>query len=159
MTHAISAAWSEKMLALDEHVTPGAGPLAARPMVAPDAISLRADETRLAFGRFVNVVRRGRRLSIEDLADRTKLEVAELLNIEGNPHHEPDLHAVWSLSKVFGVPQSQLMELAGLATAKESHWLDEVVRHAARSTPIEDLTPEEQHFHDAVVAALKAKAT
>jgi len=147
------------MLALDKHATPGAGPLATRPMVDSDAVSSRADETRLVFGRFVNVARRGRRLSIEDLADRAKLEVAELLNIEENPHYEPDLHAVWSLSKVFGVPQSRLMELAGLATAKESHWLDAVVRHAARSMPIEDLTPEEQHFHDSVVAALKAKAT
>ena len=159
MTHAISAAWSKKMLALDEHVTPGAGPLAARPMVDPDAVSLRADETRLVFGRFVNVARRQRRLSIEELPDRANIEVAELLNIEVDPHYEPDLHAVWSLSEVFGVPQSQLMELAGLAIAKESQWLDEVVRYAARSTPIEDLTPDEQHFHDAVVAALKAKAT
>lgn len=158
MTHAISADWSKRMLELDEDYTPGAGSLAARPMVAPEAVALRADETRLVFGRFINVARRQRRLSIEALADLAKIEVAEILNIESDPHYEPDLHAVWSLSEVFGVRQSHLMELAGLAVPKDGHWLEDVVRYAARSTPIEDLTPDEQAFHDAVVAALKLKS-
>ena len=69
MTHDISAAWMTKMLALDEHTTPGAGPLAIRPHVGTEAISLRVEETRLVFGRFVNVARRTRGLTIEALAD------------------------------------------------------------------------------------------
>lgn len=158
MTHEISVSWSEKMLALDEPVTPGAGPLAARPHVAPEAISMRAEETRLVFGRFVNVARRTRGLSIEALAEAADIEIAELMSIEEDPHYEPDLRSVWGLSNSLGVPQPKMMELAGLAVAKETHWIEEVTRYAARSAPIRDVTPDERVFHDAVVAALTAKA-
>jgi len=158
MTHAISADWSKKMLALDEHVTPGAGPLAERPIVDPDAVSLRAEETRLVFGHFVNVARRTRGMSIEKLADDADVEIGELLSIEQDPHYEPDIRAVWGLSKALNLSQPKLMELAGLAVPKESHWLEEVTRYAARSAPIKDVTPDEQAFHDAVVAALTKNA-
>ncbi len=159
MTHSISAEWSKKMLALDEHVTPGAGPLAARAQVDPDAVSLRAEETRLVFGHFINVTRRTRSLTIETLADNADIEVGELLSIEQDPHYEPDLRTVWGLSKALNLPQAKLMELAGLAVPKEGHWLEEVTRYAARSAPIKDVTPDELVFHNAVVAALTKKAT
>ncbi|MFN3509671.1 MAG: XRE family transcriptional regulator [Allorhizobium sp.] len=159
MTYGISAEWSKKMLALDEHVTPGAGALAARPHVDRDAVSLRAEETRLVFGHFINVARRQRRMTIEKLADDADIEVGELLSIEQDPHYEPDLRTVWGLSNALNLPQPKLMELAGLAVPKEGHWLEEVTRYAARSAPIKDVTPDEQAFHDAVVAALTKKAT
>ena len=158
MTYGISAEWSKKMLALDEHVTPGAGSLAARPHVDPDAVSPRVEETRLVFGRFVNVARRQRHLTIEKLADDADIEIGELLSIEEDPHYEADLRTVWGLSNALNLPQSRLMELAGLAVPKENHWLEEVTRYAARSAPITDVTPDEQAFHDAVVAALTMKA-
>ena len=159
MTHSISADWSKKMLTLDEDVTPGAGALAACRHVDAPAVSLCAEETtRLVFGRFVSVARRQRGLTIEKLADDADIEVGELLSIEEDSHYEPDLRTVWSLSNAFDLPQTALMKLAGLAIPKDGHWLNEVVRYAARSAPIEDLTPDEQAFHDAVVSVLRAKA-
>ena len=96
MTHSISAEWCRKMMALDEHVTPGAGALAARPYVEADALSLRTEETRLAFARFVNMARRKQGLTIEKLAEDADIEIGELMSIEEDAHHEPDLRTVWS---------------------------------------------------------------
>ena len=158
MTHSISTEWSMKMLDLDEHVTPGAGALAACRHVDTQVVSLRAEETRLVFGRFVNVARRRCGLTIEKLADDADIEVGELLSIEEDPHYEPDLRTVWGLSNAFDLPQAALMKLAGLAIPKDNQWLDEAVRYAARSAPIKDLTSDEQAFHDAVVSVLQAKA-
>ena len=80
------------------------------------------------------------------------------MSIEEDPHYEPDLRSVWGLSNALNVSQSKLMELAGLAVAKETHWIEEVTRYAARSAPIRDVTPDEQMFHDAVVAAVTVKS-
>ena len=47
MKHTISAEWSKRMLAAEENITPGAGPLAMRPFSDPDdAVSLLAEESR-----------------------------------------------------------------------------------------------------------------
>ena len=158
MTHSISTEWCRKMTALDEHVTPGAGALAARPYVEADALSLRTEEARIAFARFVNMARRERGLTIEELAEDADIEIGELMSIEENAHHEPDLRTVWCLSNVFGVSETRLMELAGLAVPKDGHWLENAVRYAARSVPIKELTPDEQLAFDGLVAVLSQKA-
>ena len=158
MTHSISVEWCRKMMALDEHVTPGVGALAARPYVEAEALSLRTEETRVAFARFVNMARRKRGLTIEKLAEDADIEIGELMSIEEDAHHEPDLRTVWSLSNIFGVSQTRLMELAGLAVAKDSHWLESAVRYAARSAPIEELTPDEQIAFEGLIAVLSEKA-
>ena len=158
MTHSISADWCRKMIALDEHVTPGVGVLAVRPYVEADVLPLRAEETRLAFARFVNMARRKQGLTIEKLAEDADIEIGELMSIEEDAHHEPDLRTVWSLSNIFGVSQTRLMELAGLAVPKDGHWLQSAVRYAAKSAPIEELTPDEQIAFEGLIAVLSDKA-
>ena len=159
MTHNISAEWAMKMLALDEDVTPAAGALAARFPVDEDAGSLRIEEIRLVFGRFVNVARRQRGLTIGNLAGNADIDVGELLSIEEDPHYEPKRRCVQGLSKALDLPLAKLMELAGLSVSKKTHCLDQIVRNAARSTPIKELTPDEQTVHDAVVEVLCEKVT
>ena len=158
MTHSISTEWCHKVITLDEHVTPGAGALAARPCVEANALSLRAEETRLAFARFVNMARRKQGLTIEKLAEDADIEIGELMSIEEDTHYEPDLRTVWSLSNIFGVSQTRLMELAGLAVPKDGHWLQSAVRFAARSAPIEELTPDEQIAFEGLIAVLSEKS-
>jgi transcriptional regulator with XRE-family HTH domain len=131
----------------------GAGMLAFDP--APDERGgSGADETRIAFGRFVNLMRRRRGFSIERLAQEAALDVSELLIIEESTNNVPDPRTIYQLAQVFDLPQRSLMALAGLTVANDQGLREEAVRFAARSESVQKLTPEESSALEAFVAVL-----
>lgn len=134
----------------------GAGLVARDP--APESRSLAAgEETRIAFGRFVHLMRRRRGYSMEQLAERADLEPSELLVIEDDVHYVPGPRTVYKLAETFEVPQQRLMQLAGLAAANDAGLAREAVRFAARSESIEKLTAEESAALEAFVAVLSER--
>ncbi len=131
----------------------GAGPLAFDP--APESRdALASDETRIAFGRFVNLMRRRRGFSMERLAEVADLDASELLVIETVTDHVPDPRTVFQLARTFDVPQRGLMQLAGLTVANDAGFHQEAVRFAARSESVQKLTREESSALEAFVAVL-----
>jgi HTH-type transcriptional regulator, competence development regulator len=112
------------------------------------------DETRIAFGRFVNLMRRRRGLSLEKLAEEADLDASELLIIEQSSSYVPEPRTVFRLAQTFDVPQRSLMELAGLAVANDTGLRQEAVRFAARSESVQKLTSEESSALEAFVAVL-----
>jgi transcriptional regulator with XRE-family HTH domain len=101
-------------------------------------------ELRLAFGRFVALMRRNRRMTAEKLADQADIDLSELLSIEQDPHYVPEPRTVYQLANCFKVPEGRLMELAGLAIVRDVGFAQEAVRFAARSESIAKLTEEER---------------
>lgn len=135
----------------------GAGLLAFDP--APEqrllnAPAATAEETRIAFGKFVNLMRRRRGLSMEQLADATDLDASELLEIEADLHYVPEPRTVYRLAQTFAVPQRRLMQLAGLTAANDVGLRQEAVRFAARSESVQKLTPEESSALEAFIEVL-----
>ena len=135
----------------------GAGLLAFDP--APDerpsgAQAAAVEETRIAFGKFVNLMRRRRGFSMEQLAQAADLDASELLVIEDDVHHVPEPRTVFKLAQTFEVSQRRLMQLAGLAAANDAGFRQEAVRFAARSESVQKLTPEESSALEAFVAVL-----
>jgi HTH-type transcriptional regulator, competence development regulator len=112
------------------------------------------EENRIAFGRFVNLMRRSCKLSVEDLARKAELEPSELLIIEDDVHSMPEPRTVYRLAQFFDVSQGRLMQLAGLAAANDANLRQEAVRFAARSESIEALTPEQSAALQAFFAVL-----
>jgi hypothetical protein len=144
----------------------GAGLLALDPAPAEQGalaagedrpISTAVDETRIAFGRFVHLMRRQRGFSIEKLADEAALDLAELVSIEENLDYTPEPRTVYQLARTFKVPQQGLMQLAGLAVANDVGLRQEAVRFAARSESIQKLSREEKSALDAFVAVLSQR--
>lgn len=139
----------------------GAGLLAFDP--APDERPVRtaavggAEETRIAFGRFVNLMRRRRGYSVEELARAADLDLSELLVIEDDLHHIPEPRTVFRLAQAFDVPQQRLMQVAGLAAANDDGLREEAVRFAARSESVQKLTREESQALEAFVAVLSER--
>jgi HTH-type transcriptional regulator, competence development regulator len=134
----------------------GAGALARDPIDAhaeAGAIS-PAEENRIAFGRFVNLMRRRSGLTIEALANSAKVDASELLIIEDDVHYVPGPRTVYQLARIFEVPQPRLMQLAGLTAANDAGLREEAVRFAARSEAVHKLTPEESAALSAFVAVL-----
>lgn len=122
---------------------------------APSLCSpVSAEETRIAFGKFVNLMRRRRGFSMERLAQVADLDASELLIIEDDIHHLPEPRTVFKLAETFNVPQQRLMQLAGLAVANDVGLRQEAVRFVARSEAVQKLTPEENSALEAFVAVL-----
>jgi HTH-type transcriptional regulator, competence development regulator len=112
------------------------------------------EETRIAFGKFVNLMRRRRGYTMEQLAEAADLDASELLVIEDDVHYLPEPRTVFRLAQTFEVSQRRLMQLAGLAAANDAGFRQEAVRFAARSESVQKLTPEESAALEAFVAIL-----
>lgn len=112
------------------------------------------DDSRIAFGRFVNMMRRQRGLTIEELADVARVDVSDLLLIEDGASHLPGPRTVYQLARTFEVPQARLMQLAGLTAANDAGLAEEAVRFAARSEAVHKLSPEESVALSAFIAVL-----
>jgi HTH-type transcriptional regulator, competence development regulator len=121
---------------------------------ARPANALAAEENRIAFGKFVNLMRRRRGLSMEQLADSAELDPSQLLVIEDDVHHVPEPRTVYKLAQAFEVSQRSLMQLAGLTAANDAGLRREAVRFAARSESVQKLTPEESSALEAFIAVL-----
>jgi transcriptional regulator with XRE-family HTH domain len=135
----------------------GAGLLAfdPKPDERPSGVRTAAvEETRIAFGKFVNLMRRRRGFSMEQLAQAADLDASELLVIEDDVHHVPEPRTVFKLAETFEVSQRRLMQLAGLAAANDAGFRREAVRFAARSESVQKLTPEESSALEAFVTVL-----
>ena len=160
MRFEISKEWCLAAAELERGVTPGAGALAMRPYVQGETMEAEAaiEDSRIAFGRFVHLMRRQRRLSIEKLAEEADLDIGELMSIEEDAHHTPEPRTIYQLASIFHVSQGRLMELAGLVRPKDVRFMQEAVRYAARSESVEALSSDEQAALDGLITVLSEKA-
>ena len=117
-----------------------------------------APPTRGAFARLIELRRREQRLSVEELAEKADVELPELLDIEhGELTSPPEVRTVFNLATTLKLPQQRLMQLAGLAEAKDEGFRDAAVRFAARSESIDKLTREEHRALEEFVKFLAEK--
>lgn len=141
--------------------TIGAGVLSldAKPEAANLPNPIEVEETRIAFGRFVSLMRRRSGLTIEQLAAAAQLDASEILVIENGAYSTPEPRTVFQLAHTFKVSQKRLMQLAGLSAAKDAVVRQEAVRFAARSESVQKLTAEENAALETFVAILSAQDT
>ncbi len=88
--------------------TIGAGVLSldAKPEPAADQMRpIEAEETRIAFGRFVSLMRRRSGLTVERLAAAADLDASDILVIENGAHSTPEPRTVFRLAETFHVSQ------------------------------------------------------
>ena len=70
-------------------------------------------DMREAFHRVVQMLRRSRGLTIDQLAEKTKIDRDELMALERNPAYRPSPLTLHRLSEFFEVPDRKLAVLAG----------------------------------------------
>lgn len=138
------------------HSAVGAGPHAFEPSDTLPT-SPTSEETRLAFGRFISLMRRQRRLSVERLAELADVEVVDIVSIEDDLRYVPDPRTVYKLADIFSLSQPRLMQLAGLAIATDDRFREQAVRFAARSESVQKLSPEESAALEAFVYVLSER--
>lgn len=142
----IPKAWFIQSAEIEGDSEVGAGHLAFLDGPKTDKSSANdfAAELRLAFGRFVELMRRKQGWSVQELATKAEIDVGELLVIEKNPHHEPELSTVHGLAKTLEIPAKRLIRMAGLAEERSSNLLDAGLRFAASTESTAPLTHDEE---------------
>ena len=98
---------------------------------------------RLAFSKLIELRRRERRLTIEQLAKTADVDLGELLDIESGQAQSVEPRTVHQLAQVLRLPGAKLLQLSGLAIARDEGIEREAVRFAARSEPIGKLNHAE----------------
>lgn len=160
----LSKEWLRQRAALDDKADVSAGTLdlkrlpAARPanVVAIEA-SAEADTPSPAFGRLINLWRRKKGLRIDALAEKARIDVAELIEIERNLNYVPEPRTVYQLAKTLDLPSERMLELSGNVIVRDSGLGQEAVRFAARSESVEKLSKDEQRALEEFVKFLSEK--
>lgn len=147
--------WIEKA-EREGNVTIGAGATPPRTAGAAQVEALAAigDPSRLVFGKFVNLMRRQRGLSVEDLAARADIDAGEVLLIEEDAYHVVEPRTVFKLALLFAMPQQKLMQLAGLAVERDPGFDQAALKFAARSEGMQKLSSDESAALQAFIEVL-----
>jgi hypothetical protein len=97
-----------------------------------------------AFGALVQLLRRDRKLTVDQLASAVQVGTPELISIELDPKYIPKPRTVFQISKYFGLPDRPLMKLANVTTTHNDRLRDAAVRFAASSSKVMELSREER---------------
>lgn len=105
------------------------------------------------FGRLVEFARRAKGLSVERLAERADVEVAEVVAIERNDESPPSARTVYQLAQELGLPAGMLTEVAGLTKPREEV-STAALRFAAKSESTSNLSKAEREAFEEFVKVL-----
>jgi HTH-type transcriptional regulator, competence development regulator len=153
-----SKKWYENRIALEGDAEVGAGtPPGIQAKTFPRS-NVTPVDTRIAFGTFVALWRRNQGWDAARLAEEAGLDTEEILEIEHDPHCEPEPDAVYKLAKVFRLSPRPLLELAGLIEPKTPRLREEAVRFAARSESVTALNDREREALEAFVSTISETA-
>src|ERR1051325_6466457 len=147
-----SKEWYAKRIDLEGESEIGAG-LPGGPENS-DNEELNFVDTRIALGAFVSVWRRNQGGDAARLAKKAGLKPQEILEIEHDPHYEPEPEAVRKLAKLFSLPAKPLLELAGLSQPQTAALREEAVRFAARSESVAARNEHERGAFEAFISAI-----
>jgi len=160
----LSKEWLRQRAALDDKADVSAGtldlnrlPAARSSNVVSTQASAEAESPNPAFGRLINLWRRKKGLRIESLAEKARIDVGELIEIERNLNYVPEPRTVYQLAKTLDLPSERMLELSGNLIARDSSLGEEAVRFAARSESVEKLSKDEQRALEEFVKFLSEK--
>ena len=147
-----SEAWLRQMAELEDSCpSVVAGGMAAE----LDMLQHAKLESPRVLGRLVEFARRAKGLSVEELAEKANVDLAEVVSIEQSEEFVPATRTVFELATALDLPPAKLLELAGLVEAKNPGELKHAaIRFAAQSEPMEMLNETERHAFEEFVKVL-----
>jgi transcriptional regulator with XRE-family HTH domain len=120
-------------------------------------VSQEQESSRLAFGKLVNLCRRKRGLRMDQLAEKARIDLAELVEIENNIDFIPEPRTVYQLSQVLNLSSEMLLQLSGNTVERDRALGQKAVKFAALSGSVEKLNKDEQRALEEFVKFLSEK--
>lgn len=118
----------------------------------------QAQEGPRVLGRLIEFARRAKGLSLEELAQRADVDLAELVSVERDEGPAPTPRTVYQLAHTLGLSVGKLLELSGLAEPRDEILSKAALRFAARSEPTTQLSRDEREAFEEFVKVLAEKA-
>jgi HTH-type transcriptional regulator, competence development regulator len=115
------------------------------------------ESSRVAFGKLVNLWRRKRGLRMDQLAEKARIDLAELVEIERNIDFIPEPRTVYQLSQVLNLSNERLLQLSGNTVERDRTLGQRAVKFAALSESVEKLNKDEQRALEEFVKFLNEK--
>ena len=115
------------------------------------------ESTRAAFVRLLQLARRAKGLTREELAVKADVDTGELASIETDAHYLPTPRTVYKIAQYLKLPEKKLMALSGLVQLKDPQFSEAAIQFAASSEPVEKLTREERKALEEFVRFLNEK--
>jgi HTH-type transcriptional regulator, competence development regulator len=147
MNFNISKEWLLRHAEKDDKVEISAGRLDLEDLIAHKrALGASKEPTEApvpAFGKLINLCRRSKGLSMEQLAERARVDLSELINIEHDLRYRPEPRTVYQLSGVLDLPNEKLLQLSGNMVIRDMRFEQSAVKFAARSESVDKLSREE----------------
>lgn len=110
------------------------------------------------FGKFIELSRRARGWSIEQMAAAVKVDVCELIRIEQEQGFVPPARTVFKISETLGFNAEKLRELAGSTMEPGGLFEEAGLRFATQLAPLDPLSNEERLALEEFVKVLGASA-
>ena len=114
-------------------------------------------EMRYVFHLFIQMLRRSKKLPIEELASKTDIDRDELVTMERNPGYRPNPMTLHRLCGFYGIPEGKMLILAGAVRRVPEDVKEYASRFAAQSESFAGLTREERRALDEFMGFLKSE--
>ena len=112
------------------------------------------EDLHRGLGALLQMLRRREHLSIDELAQKARVDAAELRRIELDPAFDPNPRTIFQLERHFNLRERSLVVLSG-AVHVDAGVREEAVRFAANSEDISGLTKEERKLLNHFVKFLR----
>lgn len=119
------------------------GKAAADRAIAETTGAASVEDLRRGLGALIQMLRRSKKLSIDELAQHARIAASELRCIERDPTFGPSPRTIFQLEQYFDLDERSLVILSG-AMHVDNNVREEAVRFAASSEDIHELTKEER---------------
>jgi transcriptional regulator with XRE-family HTH domain len=149
--------WLQKHADSDQSLEIAAGSLSLD-QVPPSRSDMASRPRMVAFGRLINLSRRKRGWTIEDLALTARIDASEALRIEHDLDYIPGPRTVYQLSSAFELPSEQMLQLSGNMLMCNQQLGEQAVKFVARSEAAEKLSRQECQALDEFVKYLSEPA-
>ena len=114
-------------------------------------------EVRYVFQLFIQMLRRSKKLTIEELARKTEIDRDELVTMERNPGYSPTPLTLHRLCGFYGIPERKMLVLVGAVRHVPEDVKEHASRFAARSESCAGLTREQRRALDEFMTFLKSE--
>ena len=120
-----------------------------------NAVMENLETPEKGLGILINMLRRKKKLGIDELARKIRVEVEELVKIEREKKYSPTPRTIYQLENFFSLPRKSLMQLSGNISIQNEQFNSEIIRFAAHSKNIDKITKEEKNFLNKFVQFLE----
>jgi transcriptional regulator with XRE-family HTH domain len=120
-----------------------------------------AAEMTITFGTLIELARRQRKLTIEQLSEKARVDASELIAIEKKRSgYVPKPRTIHQLAAFLHLPEKGLMKLSGAVVSRDEKLRNAALRFAAKSAGLDKLTrSEEELLHEIVKCLSDDEAT